>query len=300
MVVEELDKMYSRNFTKNLKYLYIDLINEKYQLDIDQLLSFIELFNNNEDLIFVFNYNCLDYPQIDELINFLVINFREFVLKGETIEHIEKIESLKSIINEFRFKINPTIGADKFLNKITKTTNIFNYLIDMNKNNILNFGIDLYVNYKNIIVLKETLKYLSSNNFISKIMFEEFPLNSYYYVHNFSNKRIEDNYDVEVLLDDILKNNSLMISNRDDILYMLKNYMSNKCWMKYYPIQLCLNSEFKLSICNKIDISIDSNPFECFENGNIKESVFEIIKEKCRKYCLGCNCEDFIKEILER
>ena len=102
--------MYSKNNDIHLKYLYIDLINNNNYIDKNQLLDFVELFDNNPDVIFIFDYNCLDYPEIEEVINFLVNRFKDFVLKCENFKQLEKLDSLKTIISELRIKINADIS----------------------------------------------------------------------------------------------------------------------------------------------------------------------------------------------
>lgn len=290
--------MYSKNNDIHLKYLYIDLINNNNYIDKNQLLDFIELFDNNPDVIFIFDYNCLDYPEIEEVINFLVNRFKDFVLKCENFKQLEKLDSLKTIISELRIKINADIGSEILNHKISNNTKFLDYFLDINKSNILKVGSDLYLNKKNLIFLRETLKILSKNNIESKIIFEEYPLNSYYDTHKSQSNVITDDYSTEILLDNIISDKTLKISNSNNIMYMLYNYMKNKCWTKYYPIQLSISTNFKLKICNKIGVELDDiDLFKSFENGNLKEDVFNLIKDKCKQYCLGCNCEDFISEL---
>ena len=285
--------MYQRKNDNELKYLYIDLINNDKYIDIEKLKDFIALFDN-KNTKFIFDYNCLEYQEIDELLSILILKFKSFVLKCDKFSQIEKLESLNCLIDELRVKMSPSLSAEKVNHKITNNTKLFSYLQDLNKDNILNFGIDLFVNGNNTFSLKETLKILSNNGFESKILFDEYPLNSYYCVKKPSFDVINDNYQTEVLFDNILKDDSLKISNKDDIMYILHRYMHLACWKRRYPIQICLGTDFKLKICNKIDVSLDVNPFECFENGNLKEDIFQLIKHNCNQYCLGCNCEDFI------
>ena len=289
-------KMYTRNSNKSLKYLYIDLIGESKNMDINKLCEFIDTFNNTETT-FVFDYNCLDYENIKDVIDHLVLGFKNFILKAEKFTQIEKIESLECIIDEFRVKIDPVTGVEKMEQKITSNTKMFNYILDLNKNNILKFGVDLYINKNNIYYLREVLKLLSNNGISSNILFNEYPANSHYIVQKSNFDVINNNYEIKMILDNIICDNNLNIYNKKYVMTMLDTYMNNYCWKKYYPIQATLSSDFKLKICNKIDVCIDLDPLECFENGELNDEIFKQIKDRCSEYCLGCCCEDFIQEI---
>lgn len=293
--------MYTIERKNEIKYIYIDLIENDKILDLEKFELFISKFQKT-DPVFIFDYNCLEYPYIKDIINLLNINFKNFIIKCDKCKHIDIIEKYKDcnfIIPELHVKIDTSLSYEKVMYKLNDNVQLFNYYKDLDKTFISKSVVDLYVNKSNISYLRETVKILSDEGFLSKIIFDECTLNGYYKT-NFREDKIVDNNSIltSLMFEDILKYKSLMIDNRYDINIMLNNLMNLKCWNKHNFIQICISPNFKLKICNKIDYELDLDLFDCLDdNEYLKNDICKKLLEERKKYCLGCNCEDFINEI---
>jgi hypothetical protein len=291
--------MFTNERKKEIKYIYIQLMdNDKSMMDIEKFKEFVGIFNIT-DPNFIFDYNCLEYPYINDIIDVLVSHFRSFTIRCDKRKHIDIYENtIHNMINEFHVKIDTSLSYDKISRRINDNTQLFNYCKDLDKTNIFKFIIDLYVDKNNITYLKETLKILTESGFKSKIFFDEYPLNGYYKSKKEKKYCIDNSLETFLIFDNILKDKDILIENKENILFHLSNLMTLKCWNNADNFQLCITPNFKLKLCNKIDYELEFNPFDCFDGEYLKDDIYQKMRNEFIKYCLGCNCEDFFNERL--
>ena len=106
--------MFTREKNRDIKYIYFDLmdLDRKIIMDIEKFNNFVSIFNNT-DPIFIFDYNCLEYPNITDVIDILVKKCKSFIIKCDKCKHIDIYENnIFNYIYEMHVKIDASLSLD--------------------------------------------------------------------------------------------------------------------------------------------------------------------------------------------
>ena len=284
--------MYTRKLRNNLKILFLNLFKNNNYVDFDVWTKLLNI-TCQKNLKYIFDYYSLDYPFLNDFIEFLNLKYEKYIFKCLNWNQYTKLIKTNKVFKTLHVKIDTDLAYHIVKRNITDTTKFFNYILDTYEDHVWDLVFNIHIDKNQIHIAYETIKLLTDKNIPCNIIFDEC-IHGTRYDFDISCPEsfvVKDDINCRLILDRILFDNNLLILNKDRINEFYNVSYKNKCNVNLDCKFLCVDYDFNVRLCNRIKTEEKLNPLDCLdEDCNLKDFFLQIIKKQYNTYCNGCMC----------